>query len=111
MEYTPYSPIQSTQLAITQRQPPTQELLKVIDSYYRDLATINEEQFDTEGWENGYLDTYFEDMKMRKAKAAEIQAQRKLVEESRLSRQNRDTQTDGPDSSHRSSSRHRGKSS
>jgi len=106
-EYNPYTPIQSTQLALAQRQPPSQELLTAINEYYQGLSFSSEDQFDSEGWENGYLDAYLGDMANRKAKAAEIQAQRKKVEESRSSRRGRSDSPDGTDGRHRARSRSR----
>ncbi|KAH8556063.1 hypothetical protein BGW37DRAFT_157559 [Umbelopsis sp. PMI_123] len=110
LEYTAYSPIQSTELPITQRQAPTQELSQAVDQYYRGLAFTEDGNFDAEGWENGYLDGYLEEMRTRKTKAADIQAQRKLVEESR-SRQRKDrySRSGSPDSNHRTSSDSRGR--
>ncbi|KAI9282139.1 hypothetical protein BC943DRAFT_118019 [Umbelopsis sp. AD052] len=110
LEYTPYSPIQSTLLSMTQRMAPTQELSQAVEQYYNDIAFANDEKFDAEGWENGYLDSWFEDMRHRKEKAADIQAQRKLVEESRL-RQRNDRRSGSPDTGHRVGSEARGRRS
>lgn len=92
---------------MTQRMAPTQELSQAIEQYYAEIEFADDGKFDAEGWENGYLDDYFEDMRSRKEKAADIQAQRKLVEESR-SRQ-RKARSGSPDHGHRAGSDSRGR--
>lgn len=92
---------------MTQRMAPTPELTQAIEQYYGEIACANDGKFDAEGWENGYLDGYFEDMRSRKEKAADIQAQRKLVEESRLRQRN--ARSRSPDHGHRAGSDSRGR--
>jgi hypothetical protein len=95
---------------MTQRMAPTQELSQAVKQYYNEIAFANDGKFDAEGWENGYLDGYFEDMQSRKEKAAGIQAQRKLVEESRLRQRNdRNTRSGSSDNGHRVGSDSRGR--
>lgn len=72
-----------------------------MDSYYDGLTFDDDTKFDAEGWENGFLDEYLGDVQIAKAKAEELQAHRKRVEESRLSQRARDKRSASPENSYR----------
>lgn len=111
MDDTPYKAIQTKDISVPSRPLPTEELKKAMNVYYDGLAFDDDTKFDAEGWEHGFLDGYLGHVQTAKAKAEELQAHRKRVEESRLSQRARDKRSESPDNSYRAGTeRTRGRS-